>query len=85
MHRTIAYNRALLHQADDLLDQLDDAALSQQRELLFGGTIGQHIRHVVECYQCLLRQRESGLLNYDRRERDPQMERRVQAARAAIA
>lgn len=85
MHRIITYNHALLHQADDLLDQLDDVAFSQQRELLFGGSIGQHIRHVVEYYQCLLRQREGGLLSYDRRERDPLMERRVQVARAAIA
>ena len=85
MHRIIAYNRALLEQAQGLLDQLDDAVFAQPRDLLFGATIGQHMRHVVEYYQCLLAQRDEGLVCYDRRRRDPLMEREVLRARAAVA
>lgn len=84
MQRTIDYNLALLRQADHLLSQLDDGELSRERPLLFRATIGQHIRHVVEYYQCLLAQRSSGVLNYDRRTRDTRLEQQVGEARMAV-
>lgn len=49
-----------------------------------GATIGQHTRHFIEFFQCLLQQAPSGVLNYDLRRRNPAIENSPQAALAAI-
>ncbi len=84
MERTLTYNTALLQQADELLAQLTDQDLSATRGLLFGGTIGQHVRHILEYYRQLLKEEASGRINYDRRVREPGIERQVDHARAAL-
>lgn len=40
----------------------------------FDVSIGQHYRHVVEHFQCLLRNSSSGEVNYDARQRDRRIE-----------
>ncbi|SDJ96331.1 hypothetical protein SAMN05421823_101534 [Catalinimonas alkaloidigena] len=42
--------------------------------ILSGATIGQHIRHVLEFYQCLLQSLTDGQVCYDHRPRDPRLE-----------
>jgi hypothetical protein len=37
---------------------------------LSSATIGEHTRHVIEMFQCLLNNYESGVVNYDERARD---------------
>ncbi|MEZ0540327.1 DinB family protein [Fibrella arboris] len=78
-----------LMQLADLIGQLSDADYARPLPVLSGNTIGKHIRHIVEFYELLIRsvataQREarSGMpdhgvpapLNYDRRQRDLQLE-----------
>jgi hypothetical protein len=41
---------------------------------LFQATIGQHTRHAIEMYQCLIRSYESGEICYDDRKRDKTIE-----------
>lgn len=84
MTQTIAYNKALLLQADELLAQLSDVQLGAQRDLLFGGTIGQHVRHILEYYLQLLKEQATGRINYDRRVRDHGIEQQVSLARTAL-
>lgn len=81
MEGTTHYNAALLHQLDELLAQLNDQELSATRELLFGGTLGQHVRHILEYYTLLLQHHPSGKINYDLRERDRRIETEVDHAR----
>jgi hypothetical protein len=49
---------------------LDEAEYRQPSERLFNATIGQHVRHIIELFQCLQRGYESGVVNYDKRERN---------------
>ncbi len=84
MQRSIAYNKALLLQAGDLLEQLSDQELRAGRTLLFGGTIGQHVRHILEYYQQLLKEQGTGRINYDRRVRDHGIEQHTGLARTAL-
>lgn len=85
MQRTIEYNTGILHHIDELLCQLTDAELAQPRALLFGSSIGGHLRHILEFYTCLLGRGRADHFSYDRRQRDPMIEREVIAARACIA
>jgi len=53
--------------------------LSQQEYVLpcstlFKNTIGQHVRHIIELYQCLDNGYESGIVNYEKRKRDREIE-----------
>jgi uncharacterized damage-inducible protein DinB len=84
MERTIANSIALLLQADGLLDRITPEDLRKERALLFGGTLGQHLRHIIEYYRQLLREHVTGRVSYDRRVRDPGIEQHVHAAREAI-
>lgn len=57
-----------LHQLAQILHQLSDKDYTQPLEILNGQTIGKHVRHIVEFYQCLV---ESDLtISYDERKRN---------------
>ena len=59
-----------LNELIELLRQLPDEAYSNPCAQLSGATIGEHTRHIIEMFQCLQNQYESGILNYDLRERN---------------
>jgi len=63
-----------IHQSLDelivLLKQLPDAVYAEPCADLSHATIGEHTRHIIEMFLCLLQQYESGNLNYDLRERN---------------
>jgi hypothetical protein len=60
----------LLAQLQQVLEQLTDEQYTAPVGLLSGATIGNHVRHVIEFYQELIRGYECGVVRYDRRERD---------------
>jgi hypothetical protein len=51
---------------------------------LSNSTIGQHVRHVIEMFQCLELGYETGSVNYELRKRDPLMETKKDVALAAL-
>ena len=56
------------------LSALNPDEYQQSIRLLSNSTIGQHTRHFIEFYQCLLTQVKTGIINYDLRGRDKQIE-----------
>jgi len=63
-----------LNQLRSLLDRLDDSTYRYPSRFLHGATIGQHIRHILEFYQCLLSPNQFELVDYDARKRTPEIE-----------
>lgn len=77
---------SLLEDAKIYLHQVSVAAYCQTLPLLFNSSIGVHSRHFIEFFQCLLEQTKSkeGVINYDKRQRNRQIEEKPQAAIEAI-
>lgn len=85
MQDLVDYNASILERIDDLLAQLSNDEFRRPSPLLFGSSIGQHFRHILEFYGCLLGRTESDRFSYDRRTRDLRLESEVDAARASCA
>ena len=54
----------------ELLRQLSNEEFMQKNPELSNATIGEHMRHIIELFGCLLENYEYGLINYDDRKRD---------------
>jgi hypothetical protein len=68
-----------------VLEQLrNTASYNNPCEALSNATIGQHSRHIIELYQCLLTGYAEGKINYDDRKRNALYENDTTAAVAAI-
>ena len=52
------------------LDQLTQQEYVQPCVTLFNNTIGQHVRHIIELFQCLENGYDEGMVNYEKRRRD---------------
>jgi len=63
-----------LNELVGLLGQLSDEQYAKPCAALSKATIGQHTRHIVEMFQCLLNNYDSGVINYDERERNIAMQ-----------
>lgn len=67
-----------------LLSSLSNEQYQYKSKLLSGSSIGEHIRHILEFYLCLIEGRHKGVVNYDKRERNPELESNVKFAAYTI-
>ncbi|MEM6764195.1 MAG: DinB family protein [Bacteroidota bacterium] len=65
---------ATLSQTHFYLEKLDPEQYADKLTIFSGSSIGQHTRHVIEFYQCLLHQLPQGVINYDKRIREKKIE-----------
>jgi uncharacterized damage-inducible protein DinB len=65
----------LLRQAELLLAEIQPSAYSTPVPAVFNASIGGHIRHCLDHFTSLLNGFDTGLIDYDHRERDPRVER----------
>jgi hypothetical protein len=61
-------------QLSESLNQLTNEQYKQPSRILFDATIGQHVRHIIELFQCLVNGYEEGVVNYEKRKRDYRIE-----------
>lgn len=83
IHHLISTNRSLLEQGLELCWRLSASVYSRRLPEL-GGSIGGHMRHVLEFYECFFRGIRGGCVDYDSRRRDEAIETNPEAAGRAI-
>jgi len=71
---------ALNSLAEVLLQLPGDDTYAAPCTALSNATIGQHTRHIIELYQCLLEGYAAGTVNYDNRKRNSLYENDIHAA-----
>ena len=67
------------------LRNLDQELYGEPLELLSYASIGEHTRHILEFYLCLLEQSQQGTVNYDQRKRDKAIQNDPAAAATVLA
>jgi len=77
-------NAVMLRQAETLLAQLSHHQFTK-RIPPAAGTIGAHLRHVIEFYQAFFAQWRSGQVRYDLRERSLTVETELTQAQIAVS
>lgn len=71
---------ANLKDIKQVLENTNADVFSLKLNVLSGSSIGQHVRHVLEFYLCLLNGVQSGVVNYDLRERNLELESELETA-----
>lgn len=64
------YTEILFQQISTLLQQLTIQQYCRGLPVLYGSSIGQHVRHVIEFFEEMENGYESGTVNYDKRQRN---------------
>lgn len=66
-----------------LVSEIERQDYARPLEVFNGSTLGQHFRHILEFYRCLIQGAGSGLIDYANRQRDPDIENDPHFARRA--
>jgi hypothetical protein len=61
-------------QLTDSITRLSPEQYVQPCRNLLSNTIGQHVRHIIELFQCLEKGYENGTVEYEKRKRDQEIE-----------
>ncbi|SMD36247.1 hypothetical protein SAMN04488029_2793 [Reichenbachiella faecimaris] len=78
-------SQRILDQLTYLLENLTNDEYSKTLSVLHDNSIGQHMRHTLEFFTCLMTGRPLGLVNYDERERDVFLESNTLEALSTIS
>jgi hypothetical protein len=68
------YYKAIFEDINYILLELNFQDYNQNLSILSNNSIGNHIRHIIELFECLIESKENGILNYDNRKRCPKTE-----------
>lgn len=75
----------VIRQLAEILNQLSTQQYAQPLCVLNNSSIGQHARHVIEFYQCLMKGYQTGIIDYDARERNFLLENNLSFTLETIA
>jgi len=73
-----------LNQGSELVSRLESQAYCQPVEACFNSSIGGHMRHNVDHYQCFVKGLATGSIDYDARGRDATVEQQPERAAACL-
>lgn len=76
--------RELLGQLHEIITQLGIEDFKRPVVVLSNSTIGQHVRHTLEFFLCLMDARAAGRINYDHRKHDQLIETDLKIAKNVI-
>lgn len=74
----------VIDQAISLLNELDHNSFTQVLSPYFSGSIGQHLRHVIDHYENLFDGLAEGFVNYNQRKRFCSVEKSLEACSQAL-
>lgn len=74
----------LLDQLQSVVDQFNRDNYAKPVETLSNSTIGQHVRHTLEFFICLMDSASEQCINYDNRQHDPYLDRDPRLAKDII-
>jgi hypothetical protein len=75
MNNLIQSIQQTLEELNSVLRLMSDTQFSTPLRIFSDSSVGMHARHIVEFYQCLLSQNgENQVINYDKRQRDLQLQ-----------
>ena len=77
--------RGLLNQLSSVLEQLKDEDFPRPVALLSDSSVGQHVRHTIEFFLCLMDGVGKGEINYDNRKHDEFIQEDRKLALSVIA
>ena len=66
--------KKILLELRSLIEKFTPQSFTQKNKTLFGASIGEHFRHIIEFYLCCLNRPIATEVNYDLRKRDKQLE-----------
>ncbi len=66
--------KSILSQLSEVIFQLDEVEYARTLDVFSGASVGQHTRHILEFYECLLDNIESSEISYDERSRSLSLE-----------
>lgn len=64
----------ILDQVGEIIEQIPEVDYGRPQPMLGGSTLGQHFRHALEFYQCLMAGADTGTISYDHRNHDKNLE-----------
>lgn len=73
-------SRNLLSEIQILLSQLSDEDYSKDLAVLNENSVGKHVRHILDLFDCLIESNDSGILSYDSRKRCSETETNINFA-----
>jgi hypothetical protein len=68
------YHLSVIQQVADLVSKTDSRSFTLPLSVLGGASLGQHVRHIVEFYVCLVDGISASEVNYEKRKRDLDLE-----------
>ena len=80
----IESNVQVLKDLKSFLNEVDYKTYTEKSELFFNASIGQHCRHIIEFYQCLIDQFNANFVCYDKRQRQMLLEESCTSAGDAV-
>lgn len=77
--------KATLTQLQRVLAQLNNEEYARPLQILSNASIGQHTRHIIEFFHALNTSYDEGVVNYDKRKRNPLLEAHTDLAQRELA